>query len=90
MEKMHGILSLHKKVIQNIIRKIFFICEPFITVTDNTNSYVTKDCLYASTQAQRSGNGKNSWNYGIQVKIPFIKKVRKNIIRKVFFICDQL
>jgi len=33
-----------KKVIKNIIRKAFFICEPFITVTNNTNSYVTRDC----------------------------------------------
>jgi len=31
-----------KKVIKSIIRKVFFICEPLITVTYNTNSYVTR------------------------------------------------
>jgi len=25
-------------------KKVFFICEPFITVTNNTNSYGTRDC----------------------------------------------
>jgi len=39
MEKNHGILSLHKKAIKNIIRKVLFIREPFITVSNNTNSY---------------------------------------------------
>jgi len=48
---------------KNIIRKVFFICEPFITVTNNTNSYVTKDllqCLDAGAKVKVLE--KNSWN----------------------------
>jgi len=41
-----------KKVIKNIIRKVFFICEPFITVTNNTNSYFTRGSENASTKAR--------------------------------------
>jgi len=45
MEKILGILSLHKKSHKKYIsKKVFFICEPFITVTSNTNSAVTMDC----------------------------------------------
>jgi len=38
MEKIHGISSIQKKYSWQSI----FICEPFITLTNNTNSDVTK------------------------------------------------
>jgi len=68
---------------KNIIRKVFFNGEPFITVTNNTNSYVTKDCLNASTHAQRS-----RYLEKIHGILSLQKKVIKNIIWKVFFICE--
>jgi len=42
-----------KKVIKNIIRKVFFICEPFITVTNNTNSYVTRVPKKSTAKVQK-------------------------------------
>jgi len=49
--------------IKNIIRKVFFICEPFIAVTNNTNSYVTKDLLKSlDAGAKVKVLEKNSWN----------------------------
>jgi len=38
VEKIHGIL-FEKKVKKNIIRKVFFISEPFITATNNTGTW---------------------------------------------------
>jgi len=43
-KKIHGILFLHKKGHKNIIRKVFLTCEPIITVNNNTNTYVERDC----------------------------------------------
>jgi len=61
LETIHGILSLYKKIIKNIIRKVFFICEPFITVTNNTNSYLTRDCEKVHSEgAKVSTNNKKS------------------------------
>jgi len=54
MEKIHRILSLQKNGLKSISGKVFFNCVPFMTVTNNTNSDVTKDCLSALTQSQRS------------------------------------
>jgi len=45
----------------NIIWKVFFICEPFITVINNTNSYVTKGCekIHSESAKVRTNNKKN-------------------------------
>jgi len=40
----NGTNSFIKKIIKKIIGKEFFICEPFITVRNNTNSDDAKDC----------------------------------------------
>jgi len=50
-----------KKVIKNIIRKVFFIFEPFTTVTNNTNSYITRGSEKVHSEgAKVSTNNKKS------------------------------
>jgi len=61
MEKNHGILSLHKKGHKKCNKEVFFICEPFITVTSNTNSYVTMGCEKVHSEgAKVNTNNKKS------------------------------
>jgi len=47
---------------KNIIWKVFLICEPFLTVTNNTNTDVQRIAKMSRRRRKGQGFGKNSWN----------------------------
>jgi len=72
-----------KKVIKNIIRKDFFICEPFITVTNNTNSFITRIAKIPRRRRKCQGHGKIH-------KILFLdQKKTTKILNENFFYLDN-